>query len=76
MPNVTARGFFRITGTPPNDRPKKVMNFVVRETLSGLSQLVNEPRRPCAESWPTGSTQPVTPPGTISVYCSARAMPS
>ena len=31
------------------------MNSAVRETLSGLSQLVNQPRRPCTRSWPSGT---------------------
>ena len=46
MPNVTARDFLRITVTPPERQTeKRRTNFVVRETLPGVSQLVNEPRR-------------------------------
>ena len=39
MPNVTARDFFRISRDPPESSAPNE-----RETLSGRSQLVNEPR--------------------------------
>ncbi|WP_371786092.1 hypothetical protein [Streptosporangium subroseum] len=43
MPSVSASGFFRITVISlKGQTQKRRMIFVVRETLSGASQLVNE----------------------------------